>query len=366
MQTAMNLESLLTTVIDQNKTKQDFVADTQKAEFIETESGLKIQIANPDQTMQFGITDNAHKQIAARLQIPTKHYFRILADYPEHLYGLVNDMFKKEPNTRMLRTLNGELRAFLSNSYKRLDHAPVLEHTLPSIINGDIETKLLSSNITDSKMYLKVLFPDDSLAQQIGITAKGTPDIIRPGFMLSNSETGHGSLALQAFFWRSFCDNGCHFGGIDAFNFKRSHLGGKLIEGVDFSIISDETRVLEDRALIGQTTDMLKAIASQDFSRQMGDKLRLANESEKVVNPVPAVELLAKEVGIRQSETDGVLESLIKDQNYSKWGMLNAVTEQANDDSIGYDRATELESIGSKILTMSDRQWSRIAQAEAA
>lgn len=367
MQTAMSLEDLLGTVITQSNTKEDLVVPTGNIEMYQSEIGSPMSLVidgGASGCRDFDISDIAHRQIAARLKIPTQYYLRLLSEHPDLVLMQVNELFKREPESRMLRTLDGKLRAFLSNSYRRLDNDIVLENALPQIVSGDIETKLLSCNVTDRKMYMKVLFPDDRLAQEIGTTADGSPDIVRPGFILRNSEIGQGSLSIDGFFYRSFCENGCHFGGINTVNFKRSHLGGRLIEGADFSIISDETRAAEDAALVGQTTDVLRALASPELSQKMGDKLRATKDTPLVENPVEAIEVLAREVGLRQNEKDRVLESFIKDQDYSLWGAINAVTEQANSaEQCSYDRATELEAIGGKMLSMGKSSWNRIAQA---
>lgn len=379
MQAALDLSQLLETVIKQTKAKTDYLANTETAiEIVErevmtdinggyvTKLMLNLKKESSGFSETFGITENAHKQIAARLKIPTKYYFRLLQDHPDLIMNQINALFDREPENRMLRILNGEVRAFLSDKYRRLDNNIVLEQALPQIIQGDIETKLLSSNVTDRKLYLKVLFPDDRLAQQIGVTRDGSPDIVRPGFMLSNSEIGQGSLSIKGFFYRSFCENGCHFGGINTLDFSRSHLGGRVIEGVDYSIMSDETRQKEDALLMSQTTDVIRALSSPEFSKTMGDQLRMTKDTKLVKNPIEAVDAVAKELGLHQNEKDSVLESFIKDQDYSLWGMANAVTVQANNAELcSYDRATELEELGGKLLSMTPRTWDKFANIES-
>lgn len=379
MQAALDLSQLLETVIKQTKAKTDYLANTETAiEIVErevmtdinggyvTKLMLNLKKESSGFSETFGITENAHKQIAARLKIPTKYYFRLLQDHPDLIMNQINALFDREPENRMLRILNGEVRAFLSDKYRRLDNNIVLEQALPQIIQGDIETKLLSSNVTDRKLYLKVLFPDDRLAQQIGVTRDGSPDIVRPGFMLSNSEIGQGSLSIKGFFYRSFCENGCHFGGINTLDFSRSHLGGRVIEGVDYSIMSDETRQKEDALLMSQTTDVIRALSSPEFSKTMGDQLRMTKDTKLVKNPIEAVDAVAKELGLHQNEKDSVLESFIKDQDYSLWGMANAVTAQANNAELcSYDRATELEELGGKLLSMTPRTWDKFANIES-
>ena len=44
--------------------------------------------------------------------------------------------------------------------------------------------------------------------------------------------------------------------------------------------------------------------------------------------------------------------------------MVNAVTKIANTEKVDYDRACELENIGSQLIDLHTSQWNRIAQAE--
>ena len=370
MQSALLLPELLEKVKLQSAAKKDYVANTQSVMQVyqnEFNNHLMMSLTNPDiaETQNhFGINETAHRQIATKLGIPVKYYLKLLQKHPDLLIPQINGLFNREPSDRMVRTLDGNVRAFLSNSYKRIDNDTVLRHSLPAIIKGDIETVPLSTNVTDKKMYLKILIPDERFAQEIGKCRDGSPDIVHPAFTLSNSEIGQGSVKLAAFFYRTFCHNGCTFGNEDMFSFSRTHLGSKLGVGNSFNILSDATKQKEDELIMSQVTDVIRSIASPEFSQQMGDNLRATKNSEKVINPIKSVELLCKEVGVTQDESESVIESFIADQDYSKWGMANAVTQLANRaESCDYDRASEIEKIGGKILQLNDNTWNRIAAA---
>lgn len=56
------------------------------------------------------------------------------------------------------------------------------------------------------------------------------------------------------------------------------------------------------------------------------------------------------------------LVNLIEDKDYTKWGLANSVTKIANTTE-SYDLATELETLGSQILSMQLHQFNRIAEA---
>ena len=71
------------------------------------------------------------------------------------------------------------------------------------------------------------------------------------------------------------------------------------------------------------------------------------------------VELASSKFGITQNESEGVLGHLIGGGELSLYGLSNAVTRYAQD--VGsYDRSTELEATGYKILTMSPKLWGAI------
>ena len=59
--------------------------------------------------------DVAHRQIAARLEIPAKYYDRMRTEAPQMLAKNVNHWLHAQPETRMIRTLDGNVRAFLSD-----------------------------------------------------------------------------------------------------------------------------------------------------------------------------------------------------------------------------------------------------------
>ena len=382
MKRGMTLESLLTTVIEQRDAKRDFVANTKEsismvaADDMPNGVALVLLKAGASELERFSITENCHRQIAGRLGIPLKHYFRLLDDYRDLVLAEVNAIFQKEPQTRLLRTLDGKARAFLSDRYRTIDNDEVIEQVLPPIVKGDVPSQLLSSNVSENAMHIKVLFTGDDLAQDIGELprpqnhiggqyAGETRDIIRPGAVISNSETGHGRLRIDGFFYRDYCLNGCVYGTSEIFSYKRNHIGGKLEADGDFRVFSDETKRKQNELIIAEITDAMQALTDPANVQKMGDKLRNLTQSEKVNDAFASVDALAREVDIRDTEKQDIITNLLSDGDFSQWGMVNAVTKVANTDAVDYERACELENIGSQIIDMQLNQWGRIAHAEA-
>jgi hypothetical protein len=106
----------------------------------------------------------------------------------------------------------------------------------------------------------------------------------------------------------------------------------------------------------------LTSFASKAFLDEMLEKLQASTEGEQIQRPVEAVEVLSKSFGMNDTEKNSVLTSLIKEGDLSRWGVLNAVTQVANTHE-SYDRATEFEDMGGKVLNLNQSQWREIAMA---
>lgn len=371
MKAGMSLEALLTEVQRQNEVKRDFTTSTEdNVRMVECEDlphGVAVVMLKDGaaELERFAVSEQAHKQIAARLNIPSRYYLRLLADHRDLVVHQVNALFEREPASRLFRTLDGTLRAFLSDRYLRLDNNDVLEQTLPAIVKGELETQLLSTNVGENKMHMKVLFTGDELAHEVTSRTKdGSTRIIKPGFRMSNSETGQGTLAIEGFFYDGYCLNGCVFGQIEAFSFKRTHLGGRLIEGVDFEVLSDQSRELEDKAIISQVSDVMTALANPEFAQKMVTRLRATTETGDVQSPVGAVDLAVKELDLREDEKESILTTFIEDRDYSQWGLASAITQVANQEATTYERSCELENVGANVIDLNQLQWNRFVQAE--
>lgn len=372
MKSGFNLPQLIDEVQSRSRAKRDLLAHTREQLRMVPMEGFPNGVALvtlPDgltELTRYEITDTCHGQIAAFLNIPSKYYIRLLKDHKDLVLDQVNALFEREPALRMVRTVDNRARAFLSDSYKRIDNDFILAKTLPSLMGreGDLpQNRVLQSYVTDDAMNLTVLWTDDSLRQDVGPVSGGR-DTVRPGFRLSNSETGKGGVSLRAFFYRDYCENGCVFGdGVHDLTYSRYHLGGKLKQVNGLEIFSDATKEKDDIAMIAQLTDIMRALGSRDFVNRMGDTLRSLRTGEVMASPKAGIVVLSKEVGIYESELDALSESLYRSGDYSRWGALNAITSVANLESTTETRAIELQETGGLLVSMNQAQWSKIANA---
>jgi len=125
MKTGKSIVELAQEIERQRTTKKDFVADT-SVMHMTPEGALTLG----DRWRSDGVSDLAHEQIADHTRIPQAYYKRMRTEAPELLATNVDAWFAKYPAPRMVRALDGRVRAFLSNSYRPLENADLAEAIL--------------------------------------------------------------------------------------------------------------------------------------------------------------------------------------------------------------------------------------------
>ena len=355
MKAGKTLQELATEIYRQNNAKKDYIANTSNMQMIVADGGNKNQgfpVLNLHGLPNFGINDIAHDQISIKLSIPSKYYNRMLTDEPELLATNVNHWFHRQPENRMIRTLDGTARAFLSNRYRRIDNYAIAEAVLPIIADMHGAT-VESCEITEKRMYLKILNPR--------IETEIVPgDIVQSGLLISNSEIGLGAVSIMPLVYRLVCKNGMI---AEDSGQKKFHIGRTNECDDNYELFRSETIETDDKAFIMKLQDIVHSTADKKQFERIVSKMRDATEAKITSTNVPSVvELTAKTYGFQDSESKSILDHLIRGEELSLYGLANAVTKHAQDvDS--YDRSTELEATAWNILTMPHREWQRLNAA---
>src|ERR1700688_2459639 len=151
MKTGLSLIDLAKKIEANKELKRDYIADTAQTTMQVQEDRTPV-LELPDHG-QFPILPIAHDQIGARTAIPAKYYDRMLKTAPDLLATNVNAWFRLSPEKRMIRTLGGDARAFLSNRYQRIENEEIANVALP--ILADLpQVQIVSSEVTDARLYI--------------------------------------------------------------------------------------------------------------------------------------------------------------------------------------------------------------------
>ena len=326
----------------QRNNRQDFIADTRSIQMQSTNAGSSLSIATDNQNFCFSIGELAHQQIASRLNIPFRYYQKMQMENPELLDRNVNTWFIQNPERRMIRVLDGNIRAFLSDRYRRLDNLELCSAVLP-VIQEMKGASIESCEVTPYRLYIKVVNKKMKAEVAVG-------DVVQAGFVISNSEVGLGSVRVEPLVFRLVCKNGLI---CKDFAQKKYHVGKQISSSDDsaYLLYSDETFAQDDKAFFMKVQDIVRAAVDESKFLLTVDKLRLSQNIPLTHEPVKAVEILADNFQLTENERGDILRQLFIAGDNSRYGLINAVTA-ASKIAKSYDRATELERIGGEILAL--------------
>ncbi len=348
MKSGLTLTQMAAELERQQNLKMDYIAPTNMIRATDT---LGLNLGRED----IKIRNFAHGQIAAFTGIRKDYYDRMRNEAPALWATNVNHWlqadFVANGTKRLVRTIDGETRGFLSNSYRCIDNIDIAEAALP-VLMRDRQLRIESADITESRMYIK--------AVSAKFEYKTVGDVVQAGVVIRNSEVGDGLVAVEPLLWKLGCLNGAIFA--DA-TLRKYHVGRKQdgIENLVTEFMRDATRRADDKALMMKVQDAVAAAFNDAFFRKLVDRFNATAERKIEGDPVQVVEVAAKKFGLNEFERGSVLKNLINGGSLSQFGLLNAVTATSQEDSLTYERATQLERLGGEIVDLSPADWKAIA-----
>lgn len=290
-------------------------------------------------------------QLASWADIPKKYFDRLATEARPLLAENVNHWLNAKNETRLIRTVDNTVRAFLSHRYRMIDNIDVVETVLPVFAEHEVAT--VSTDVTPGHLYIKAV--DQRRTVEI---KKG--DAVQIGVCISNSEVGLGAVHVDPLVFRLVCLNGAIVA--DA-GLRKFHIGKQLREFDDaVEVFKDDTVVADNKAFFLKLRDVVNAAFDQaqmtDLlqSIEAGTKRRLGDDWQQLET---VVELTGKKHGMSEAESQSVLKHLIQGNDLTQWGLANAVTETSKH-TITYERATELETIGGSIMTLDEENWKEL------
>jgi hypothetical protein len=365
MKKAKSLQDLAAELTRQRDAKQDYLADTRKI-------GVELQNEKWPVVILDGVYPDwqqtnlrphpirpiAHRQLGDFSGIQAKYYDKMLKDAPELLVANLNHWLDKTPDTRMVRTLDGNMRAFLSKTYRTLDNFDCFEAVYPVLERNNL--RIESCEITERKLYIKAVVTDRKVEVKAESTEWGKGHnqihVIQPGIVISNSETGFSSVSIKPAIHDTHCSNLAVFTKDAA---RKIHVQGALkIDDAVMQYIKDDTRRAADIAFWKTIQDLTEACLEGSLFDKYVDGVRESMGLKVEGNPAKMIEVLAKDLSLTEHEKDGIIERLIKSGEPTKYGVQAAITSmsQATED---YDRASELEEIGGRVIELSPTQWTK-------
>ncbi len=323
----------------------------------------------------------AHKQIRDKLSIPAKYYERLLGEAPDLLCTNVNHWLARSEKSRLVRTMDGEARAFLGDTYRPMDNLDFMAAIAKGLGGAGVESHIRSADVTEERVYIKVTTPtleSDILppgyegtradldatheaAKEAGKLADDhgwlrDPEPIRGGAVFSNSEVGCGGLNVNGFVEVLKCTNAYV---AKQPLFRKVHIGGQRHVDAGFAeFIRDETHALADRALWEEVADVVRGTFDTENFTRVIEMFTGARGRDSVARPDRVAAQVQEQFLLGEGERDDILDAFIRNGDLTQFGLAQAVTVTAGklDD---YRRATELETVGMQVIELPQHEWDR-------
>jgi hypothetical protein len=206
MKAGSPLNSVAERIAQVARSTREFLARPAQVRLSPTAGNRTTSLTLDDGTgaLSFGISEVVHHQVASFLDIPMSYYERMRQLTPDLLAQNANAWFQRSPGRRLVRTAldddsRPQVRAFLSDRYRPLDNAQLLEAVLPQLSAQG--TRIVSAELTEKKLYVKAVTERVTTEVRAG-------DVVMAGVVISNSEIGFGALAIQPLVYTLKCENG--------------------------------------------------------------------------------------------------------------------------------------------------------------
>lgn len=366
MKTGKTLQELAAELERQVAAKRDFIAPQGKVEAIAVEGDVVIGLNGE----QLPILPHAHKQLGQVLEIPAAYYDRMRVQQPALLATNVNTWLQSDPSSkRMLRTLDGKVRAVLSPKYRPLDNHDLAMVVIPKLIA--LGAQVVSSELTETRMYIKAILPElsDELPEgmvwgnghnQIAEYGANAAGKLCAAITISNSEVGNGALDIAPSVFTSWCTN---MARLKEAAMRKYHVGRNTDALDNFEIFRDATREADDRAFFLKVADITDSAFRPEIFKAAVAQIRAATQDKIVSENVAAVvDMTVKTLALPVSTGNSILTYLAQGGDMSRWGLASAITATANKHG-DYEGATSLERAGGEVLALPARQWGAISAA---
>jgi hypothetical protein len=305
----------------------------------------------------------AERQLADRLDIPLKYIDRLRgAEHGDLAAHNVSTLLGRTDARFLVRTLDGQVRAVLSDRYRVLDNADVffaaadmLQAAEADVWNARLwhdgfELFAVSRAITGAVQAQL----DQARGQHQWATIDDGGDLHNAAVRISNSETGCGGLSVHFALLRQVCNNTAVVGKA----LSVIHLGRRNeAEGL---VYSAETQEAESRAIWLKLRDAIRTA----FDRQrFADYLARLNglTAQPLAAPETAVENVVREFQLPEARKAQILRSLFEGRDLSRFGLVQAVTAQAHDAPA--EDASRFEEVGGALVDMADNRFAALARS---
>lgn len=358
---AANAVAAMTRLREEGKISQDFIFEvgterkgiTTNIDFYPNNLGrIGATFHVPNQgSREYTINKHAIRQVAEKLRIPGQYLTNLLfgEEWQQTLaYNILNTHNGwTERNKVLVRSVGSEVRAFLSDQYRRLDSQKIFGTHVDEVYkNGG---QLADGWMDDTRLMVETLLP-----KPIQVTTELNGVIMLAfGTRLSSSDYGDGALELRSFVMQGICLNGLVRESV----LRAVHLGSRLPSTLG---LSEETYESDSKTTALAIRDLTKNLYSSDVIKTRMLEVKAA--SEMSIDPARELKNLTAVQKLLKGEADEIGQLLMRNNpddglqgDATLWKLTQGITAFANREDISDRRRNELQELAGNLFDRVNR-----------
>lgn len=318
----------------------DYVSQANALHFDHFNKGIQLHGLGSE---GMGVTPLSQSQIGERLGIHNNYLKRLTSGSERELNLAVhnlNELAEMSAKRNLIRVVDGTVRGFLSDRYRRLNTSILFIQFLQSALESG--SVLVDAYSNDKIDFIEVVHPE---IIEIQTKNNGIRYLIA-GSRFGNSNYGYRKLDLSMYYLELVCTNGMWGDRL----VNEMHLGSRIPDNI---IVSDETVELDNRAMAGIIKDSMNQLYVPERVESLKERYMKASESE--IDIAQEIKILGSNRELLQGEiksVEAVLTANRASDGMEGSGTLlklsEALTAVARD-SEG-ERKRDLEAIAGKML----------------
>ncbi|WP_433463910.1 DUF932 domain-containing protein [Spirillospora sp. CA-128828] len=311
-------------------------------------------------------TGVADEGLSEKFGVP-RQYLARMREHAVDLYDAnLNGWLHRAPADKryLLRALRGDnggegiARAWLSDGYKRVDNLDALMATLDGVRRAGVEVDIDGCDLTDRRMYVRIVCEQvQALAPRLlhgyrsPFTGEAGADnpVVFAGFVITNSEVGHGAFTITPRLVVQVCRNGMTMNR-DAM--RSVHVGGRLEEGVVTWSAETQQRNLD--LITSKTADAVAHFLQREYVEAKIDEIE-REAGAPVRDPQKTIHVLGDQLAFSEAQRTEILNHFIRGGDTTAGGVMHAVTSVAHT-LPDADAAHDMETKAMRALSLAAAQ----------
>ena len=274
----------------------------------------------------FPISKYALGQLGGKIGVPVRYLEKCIeSGRIELAQDNVNSWLEEFNKDLFIREYNGKIRGVLSNKYSVCD-----SHEILKVVDDTVDLskyKIKGSYLNEERLHLRLVSKEMLPIEGEDLFA---------GLFIDSSDVGRSILTVKFGIYKQVCTNGLII----------SRAGGTLFEQKHIGISADEfhSGLVKSLKNVDELTE--HAIEMVEYARSMSSHYEVNNLTEEPM--AEFIQIIRNRTNLSVESATKVIDLMKTKYNSSKWGLINSITEVAQDFTL--ERRLELERIAGDML----------------